>query len=263
MFSFVLFLFSCYVLIPILSFFLDLKFMMETLQFNKKDQITVIGDSLDNYLKDKPTDCVLYAKDGSKFKIHRELFCQTDFQRKIISCAKEQCCEILEVLCPCSKDELNHLVLFLYDGVINCENELDSLNILDNLDKVFGYQPKNLVRNNPNGTIFTHSSTEIENNSNAEEAFENLLDNDTNAKQVDEGMEITTKIELVLENTTDNPNSKKVIEAVPIEDGPENIHDSNYMTVVYDTEDITLKGETLDCVPDDLNSCRDGKVHIF
>ena len=58
---------------------------METWQFNKKDQITVIGDSLDNYLKDKPTDCVLYAKDGSKFKIHR------------IVCAKEQCCEILEV----------------------------------------------------------------------------------------------------------------------------------------------------------------------
>ena len=183
--------------------------MMETLQFNKKDQITVIGDSLDNYLKDKSTDCVLYAKDGSKFKIHRELFCQTDFQRKILSCAKEQCCEILEVFCPCSKDELNHLVLFLYAGVINCENEFDSLNILENLDKVFGYQPKNLVRNNPiNGTVFTNS-TEIEDNSNAEEAFENLLDDDTNANQVDEDMEITTKIEQVLEYTTDDPNSKK------------------------------------------------------
>ena len=132
------------------------------------------------------TDCVLYAKDGSKFKIHR------------IVCAKEQCCEILEVFCPCSKDELNHLVLFLYAGVINCESELDSLNILENLDKVFGYHPKNLVRNNPNGTVFTHS-TEIEDNSNAEEAFENMLDDDANAEQVDEGMEITTKIELVLE----------------------------------------------------------------
>ena len=181
---------------------------METLQFNKKDQITVIGDSLDNYLKDKPTDCVLYAKDGSKFKIHRELFCQTDFQRKILSCAKEQCCEILKVFCPCSKDELNHLVLFLYAGVINCENEFDSLNILENLDKVFGYHPKNLVGNNPNGTFFTRN-TEIEDNSNVEEAFENNLDDDTNAKQVDEEMEITTKIEQVLENTTDDPNCKK------------------------------------------------------
>ena len=157
--------------------------MMETLQFNKKDQITVIGDSLDKYLKDKSTDCVLYAEDGSKFKINRELFCQTDFQRKILSCAKEQCCGILEVFCPCSKDELNHLVLFLYAGVINCENEFDSLTILENLDKVFGYHPKNLVRNNPNGTLFIHS-TEIEDNSNAEEAFENTLD-DTDDKQVD------------------------------------------------------------------------------
>ena len=245
-----------------LVFFLDLRFMMETLQFNKKDQITVIGDSLDNYLKDKSTDCVLYAEDGSKFKIHRELFCQTDFQRKILSCAKEQCCGILEIFCPCSKGELNHLVLFLYSGVINCENELDSLNILENLDKVFGYHPKNLVRNNPNGTIFTHSSTEIENNSNAEEAFENMLEDDANANQVDEDMEITTKIEPVIENTTDNPNSKKVIEAVPIEeDGPEHILDSNYRTVVFDTEDITLKEEILDSIPDDLNASRDGNVN--
>ena len=182
--------------------------MMETWQFNKKDQITVIGDSLDNYLKDKPTDCVLYAKDGSKFKIHRELFCQTDFQRKILSCAKEQCCEILEVFCPCSKDELDHLVLFLYAGVINCENAFDSLNILENLDKVFGYRPKNLVRNNPNGTVFIHN-TEIEDNSNAQEAFEKMLDDDINANQVDEDMEITSKIEQILENTTDDPNSKK------------------------------------------------------
>ena len=249
--------FSCNALcLPILSFFLDLRFMMETLQFKRKDQITVIGDSLDNYLKDKSTDCVLYAKDGCKFKIHRKLFCQTDFQREILSSAKEQCCEILEILCPCSKDELNHLVLFLYAGVINCENELDSLNILENLGKVFGYQPKNLVRNNPNGTVFTNS-TEIEDDSNAEEAFENVIDDGTNAKQVDEDMEITTKIE----NTTDNPSSKKVIQAVPIEDGPENILNSNYMTVVYDTEDVTLKEEILDCIPDDLNVSMDGNVN--
>ena len=98
--------------------------------------------------------------------------------------------------------------LFLYAGVINCENEFDSLNILENLDKVFGYHPKNLVRNIPNGTVLTHN-TEIEDNSNAEEAFENILDDDTNAKQVDEEMEITSKIEQVLENTTDDPNSMK------------------------------------------------------
>ena len=127
--------------------------------------------------------------------------------------------------------------------------------------KVSIVQPKNLVRNNPNGTVLTHN-TEIEDNSNAEEAFENILDDDTNAKQVDEEMEITTKLELGLEKITDDPNSKKVIKTVPIEeDGPENILDSNYRTIVYDTEDITLKEETLDYIPDDLNANRVGNVN--
>ena len=45
-----------------------------------------------------------------------------------------------------------------------------------------------------------------------------------------------------MENTTDFPNSKKVIEAVPIEgDIPENILDSDYVTVVYETEDLNAR----------------------
>merc|ERR1719483_1148839 len=75
-------------------------------------------------------------------------------------------------------------------------------------------------------------------------------------------MEITTKKEQVLENTPDDLNPKKVIEAVPIdEDGPENIFDSNYRTVVYDTEDITLKEGILDCIPDDSNASRVANVN--
>ena len=102
---------------------------MKTFRFQFKDQLTSLEENLDIYLKSKTTDCILYAEDGSKFKIHREVLGQTEFLRKILFSAKEHCREILEVLCPCSKDELSHLVNFLYDGEIRCKEEIDSLKI--------------------------------------------------------------------------------------------------------------------------------------
>ena len=106
------------------------------LQFTFKDQTTTLEDYMDTYLKNKSTDCILYSEDGSKFKVHKELFGQTKFLRKILSSANEMCLGTIEVFCPCSKDELNHLVNFLYDGEIHvkCAEELDSLKILENLN---------------------------------------------------------------------------------------------------------------------------------
>jgi hypothetical protein len=94
---------------------------------------------MDIYLKNKSRDCILYSEVGSKFKVHKELFGQTQFLRKILSSASERCCQTMEVFCPCSKNELKHLVNFLYDGEIHCEEEFDSLKILENLNKVFGF----------------------------------------------------------------------------------------------------------------------------
>jgi hypothetical protein len=95
---------------------------MKTFRFQFKDQLTSLEENLDIYLKSKTADC-------SKFKIHKEVLGQTEFLRKILFSAKEHCREILEVLCPCSKDELSHLVNFLYDGEIRCKEEIDSLKI--------------------------------------------------------------------------------------------------------------------------------------
>ena len=102
------------------------------LQFTFKDQIASYEDYMNTYLKNKSRDCILYSEDGSKFKVHKELFGQTQFLREILSCANERCCGTIDVFCPCSKDELNHLVNFLYDGEIQCEEEFDSLKILEN-----------------------------------------------------------------------------------------------------------------------------------
>ena len=113
-------------------------------QFTFTDHIASFENYIDLYLKNKSRDCIHYSKDGSKFKVHKELFGQTQFLRKILSSANERCCGTIEVFCPCSKDELNHLVNFLYDGEIHCEEEFDSLNILENLNKIFGFS-KNLA----------------------------------------------------------------------------------------------------------------------
>lgn len=112
---------------------------MHAFKYTFEDQVTAIEDYLDKYLKKKPPDCILYSEDNTEFKIHKELFGQTDFMIEILSSAKERCCGILEVFCPCSKEELGQMVKFLHTGEICCETKFDALNILENLDKIFGF----------------------------------------------------------------------------------------------------------------------------
>ena len=148
---------------------------MKMSQFTFRDQIGSFEDYIDTYFKNKSTDCILYSDDGSKFKVHKELFGQTQFLRKILSSANERCCGTLEVFCPCSTDELSHLVNFLYDGEIHYEEEFDSLKILENLNKILGF-PRNLAMNAPNDLICGVLSMDnvTESVTIAEEAFENI-----------------------------------------------------------------------------------------
>ena len=154
---------------------------MNTFRFKFSDQIASFENYLDLYLKDKSTDCILYSEDGGRFRVHKELFGQTDSLRKILSSANEHCCGPIEVLCPCLKEELNHLVNFLYDGEIHCGEESDSSKIIENLEKIFGF-PRNLDMNYPNETFSTIASN-IETMAIIEEAFEDIVD-DPNSEKV-------------------------------------------------------------------------------
>ena len=86
----------------------------------------------------KTPDCFLYSEDGSHFKIHKELLTQTNFLREILSSTKEHYFQEIEIFCPCSKEELQHLVKFLYEGEICCPEQFDSLKIQESLHKIFG-----------------------------------------------------------------------------------------------------------------------------
>ena len=48
-------------------------------RFYFRDQIASFEDYMDTYLKNKSTDCILYSEDGTKFKVHKDLFGQTLF----------------------------------------------------------------------------------------------------------------------------------------------------------------------------------------
>ena len=115
---------------------------METLKLTYKDHIATIENSLDTYLNTKIPDCILYSNGGSLFKIHKEVLSQTSFLREILSSAKENCCRFLEILCPCSKEELGQIVNFLYYGEIYFTKESESIKIQDSLHKIFGF-PEN------------------------------------------------------------------------------------------------------------------------
>ena len=94
------------------------------------------------FYKKKPTDCILYSEDGIQFKIHREILSQTELMQNILTSAKEYCCQNFEIICPCSKVELGHVVKFLYKGQLNCDSSFDFANILEILTKVFGFPEK-------------------------------------------------------------------------------------------------------------------------
>ena len=45
----------------------------------------------------------------------------------------------MEVIFPCSKEELGDLMNFLNEGKINCNKKIDGLNVVENLNKILGF----------------------------------------------------------------------------------------------------------------------------
>ena len=105
----------------------------------KFDHLSAILDYKETYFKNKPEDCILYAEDGTAFKIHKEVLGQTVFLRKILFTTINHCCDTIEIICPCTKEELEKLVHFLYHGEIQCENVFESFKNQEDLSKIFGF----------------------------------------------------------------------------------------------------------------------------
>ena len=63
-----------------------------------------------------PEDCILYSKDGAEFKIHVDIFWQTEFMKEILKSVQGYCCCKIEIICPCTKEELEKMIHFLCTG---------------------------------------------------------------------------------------------------------------------------------------------------
>jgi len=98
------------------------------------------------YLKQQSTDCILYSNDGNEFKIHKEVLGQTAFMRGMLNSIKDGCCSKIEIICPCSKEEISKIVHFMYYGEILCEDVFESFTIQEDLNKIFGF-PESLNLN--------------------------------------------------------------------------------------------------------------------
>ena len=105
----------------------------------KYDNLSAIISYMETYFMMKPKDCILYSEDGTDFKIHKELLGQTEFLRKMFVAASHQCCGTIEIICPCTKEELARLVHFLYHGQIQCEDVFDYFKSQEDLRKIFGF----------------------------------------------------------------------------------------------------------------------------
>ena len=70
--------------------------------------------------------------------------------------SQHSCCGLMEVICPCSREELGHLVNFLYEGKNDCTKKIDSFKIVANLYKIFGFSSDHI------DNIFIHEKNEME-----------------------------------------------------------------------------------------------------
>ena len=162
---------------------------MDSFRFNNVDHISMIEEYLGVYLKSKPPDCILYSQDGWEFKIHKEVLSQTSFLREILSSAKEHCCGIVEVFCPCTQKELGNIIEFLYKGEINLEKETDFIKIQENLCEIFGFS-KNLCIKNPNQALSHDQNCSLDTEFEAvEEKIEISFDENSENNNLNNGTE--------------------------------------------------------------------------
>ena len=114
--------------------------MIITLKSNQK--IFECGMFMKPSLKNKETDCVLYSQSGFKFDIHKEILYPSKLMKNVVN-ENSGCCGKIEIVCPCSENELESILGFLYNGAVSCNNKTDILKILKNLNQIFGF-PENL-----------------------------------------------------------------------------------------------------------------------
>ena len=138
-----------------------------------KNQILLFGgdDFQESLFKVNSTDCILYSEDGTQFAVHKEILCQTPFLQRILFSAENTCCGKIEIFCPCTTNDLEYIVKFLYSGKISIENKIDTEKILDDLHRIFGFPEKLCFSNGKNQIIDSRADASMYVGSSKNEEF--------------------------------------------------------------------------------------------
>ena len=97
---------------------------------------------MEPFYKNEESDCFLYSEEGVKFNIHKEILYPTTMMRNIFENEHIWCHRVIEIFCPCSENELESIVNFLYNGIISSSKENNITKTLENLTKLFGFNEK-------------------------------------------------------------------------------------------------------------------------
>ena len=109
---------------------------MDCLLFNK-DPMSLV-DNMDSYFKNTPPDCSLFSKENHKILVHKELLYQTKAMREMIKNVGID--SKIEVICASlSKEELEIIINFFYDGKILCSNQNAAHQAKKDLEDIFGF----------------------------------------------------------------------------------------------------------------------------
>ena len=102
-----------------------------------KDPMALVN-TMESYFKSTPPDCNLYSQDNYGVLIHKELLYQTKFMRDMVESVSPD--SKIEIIChSLSKEEVEEIVEFLYNGRILCTSEVAVHRHAKNLRDLFGF----------------------------------------------------------------------------------------------------------------------------
>ena len=123
--------------------------------YNKEPLVLI--NAMESYFKSTPPDCSLFSDDNYGILIHKELMYQTKFMREMIGTLGID--SKIEVFCPSlSKEELDIIVDFFYNGKIFYKNQTVVSKVSKNLEELFGFpliEPLTVLKEDPEQLILT------------------------------------------------------------------------------------------------------------
>ena len=123
--------------------------------YNKEPFVLI--SAMESYLKGTPPDCSLFSDNNYGILIHKELMYQTKFMREMIGTVGID--SKIEVFCPSlSKEELEIIVDFIYNGNIFYTNQAVVSQVSKNLEELFGFPLIQVETSDTKKSILCHET---------------------------------------------------------------------------------------------------------